>query len=274
MFFGKRTRSILISFLIILVFTGILYLTNNSENRLKVDNVSAQTSAEWYMAGANPERTSYVPDEIRGRLKPVWYKVFEPYLLSRTQIVAANGTLFVATARGLYALNADNGAEKWVYPTELPLGDTPTVFNGVVYIGGMDRKMHAVDANTGQKKWAFSAEAGFQVSPLVVNNTVYAGNRDGYFYAIDAGSGALKWKYKPGGPVVIGAAYKDNTLFFASNDSYAYALNATNGSLVWKSAKLGGGGFYSYFPLIYNDNVIFSGGMNYFVGGLGITTIT
>jgi len=226
------------------------------------------------MAGANPERTSYVPDEIRGRLKPVWYKVFEPYLLSRTQIVAANGTLFVATARGLYALNADNGAEKWVYPTELPLGDTPTVVNGVVYIGGMDRKMHAVDANTGQKKWTFSAEAGFQVSPLVVNNTVYAGNRDGYFYAIDAGSGALKWKYKTGGSVVIGAAYKDNTLFFASNDSYVYALNASSGSLVWKSAKLGGGGFYSYWPVIYNDNVIFSGGMNYFVGGLGITTIT
>ena len=219
------------------------------------------------MAGANPERTSWTTEEVRGRLRPVWYKPIEPYIPQKVQIVAANDTLYISTAKGLYALDAATGSEKWVYPTELPLGHSPTVVNGVAYVGGFDHKIHAIDAFTGRGLWTFEAEAGFDTNPLVVNGMVYAGNRDGYMYAIYAHEspqrGTLAWKYKTGGPIHFSAAYKDNTIYFASNDSYAYALNATTGQLVWKSSKLPGAGFHSWWPVIYQDMVILAGSTNY-----------
>jgi len=41
----------------------------------------------WRMAGANPERTSWVPEEVRGQLKPLWFKPVEPYIQQKVQLV-------------------------------------------------------------------------------------------------------------------------------------------------------------------------------------------
>jgi outer membrane protein assembly factor BamB len=223
------------------------------------------------MAGANPERTSWTPEEVKGNLNPIWYKPFEPYISQRVQIVAVNDVLYIATSKGLYALDAAIGAELWVYPTEQPLGHSPTISNGVAYVGGLDHKLHAVNAQTGQGLWTYTAGAGFQTNPLVVNGIVYAGNRDGAFYAIyaeGANAGQLAWKYQTDGPILYSAAYKDGVVFFASNDSHAYALDALTGQLVWKSPKLPGAGFSSWWPVVYQDRVIFSGSNNYRLGGL------
>jgi hypothetical protein len=242
--------------------------------------ISAQVASEWYMAGANPERTSWTPEEVRGALSPVWYRPIQPFIPPKVQVIAANGLLYLSTARGLYALNANNGDIAWVYPTELPLGHSPTVIDGVVYVGGYDRRIHALEANpdpatlnvdpgTGYRinnrvLWTFEqAQAGFETNPLVVNGRLYAGNRDGYMYALDASTGNLLWKYKTGGPVLFSAAFKDDVIYFASNDAHAYALNAGDGGLVWKSAKLPGAGFHSWWPVVYRDWVILAGSHNY-----------
>jgi hypothetical protein len=220
----------------------------------------------WPMAGANPERTSWTAEAVPGFLDAVWFKPIEPHILPRTQIIAAYNTLYISTANGLYALDAGSGAQKWVYATELPLGHSPTIANGVAYVGGFDRKIHAIDAYTGQGLWTFTAGAGFDTNPLVINGKLYAGNRDGKFYAVyteGANKGQQAWSYTTGGPIHFSAAYKDGTLYFASDDSYAYALNAETGALVWKSAKLPGAGFHSYWPVVYRDVVVFAGSRNY-----------
>jgi len=244
----------------------------------------------WPMVAANPERTSWTPDEVRGQLQVDWYRPIEPFIHPKFQVIAANGLLYISSAKGLYALRADNGDVAWVYPTELPLGHSPTIatINGksIAFVGGFDRKIHAIEANpdsdllpvdqvTGLRVndkvvWTtLEAEAGFETNPLVIDNSVYAGNRDGYFYAFDATSGDLKWKYQTDGPISFSAAYKNGTLYFASNDAHAYAVNASNGTLVWKSEKLPGDGFHTFWPVVYTekltgkDYVIFSGGENY-----------
>ena len=230
------------------------------------DPAATATSAEWPMAGANPQRTSWTPEEVRGQLKPVWYRQIEPYVPQHFQVIAANGMLYISTARGLYALDAATGADRWVFPTELPLGNSPTISGGVAYVGGFDRKLHAIDALTGKPLWAFQAGAGFDTNPLVVNGVVYAGNRDGYMYAISASgsiAGQLVWKYQTGGPIHFSAAYADGVVYFASDDSYAYALSAGNGNLVWRSAQLPGQGFQSWWPVVYQNTVIFGGQTNY-----------
>jgi len=145
------------------------------------------------MLAANPQRTSWVPEEVRGELNVEWYHPIEPYIHYKIQPIAANGKLYVSTARGLYTFSAASGELLWVYPTEQPLGHSPTIatINGksIAFVGGYDRKIHALDANSGEEingYTPFEATAGFETNPLVVNNTIYAGNRDGYFYALDA----------------------------------------------------------------------------------------
>jgi outer membrane protein assembly factor BamB len=211
------------------------------------------------MAGANPARTSAASEGPGGMLSARWIKPIEPYISQKVQLVASGGMIFVATARGLYALDAASGAERWVYATELPLGHSPTVADGIVYVGGFDRQLHALQASTGTLLWTFRGGAGFQTNPLVVDGIVYAGNRDGYLYAVAAGDGSLVWRFQAGGPILFSAAYADGVVYFAANDGYAYALDAAGGSLRWRSEKLPGMGFHSYWPVVYGDYLIVPG---------------
>ncbi|MCA9943487.1 MAG: PQQ-like beta-propeller repeat protein [Anaerolineales bacterium] len=256
----KRILFFLIGFPTLL---GIILL--GQRGGTAVNSVSAGT-AEWPTVAANPQRTSWTPEEVGGQLRPEWYKPFEAFIPPHVQIIAANNTLYISTASGLYAIDSSTGAEKWVYATEFPLGHSPSISNGVAYVGGLDRKIHAVNATTGAGMWTYSGGAGFETNPLIVGDTLYAGNRDGKMYAITISgpnTGQLAWSYQTGGPILYSAAYSNGVIYFASNDSFAYALNATTGSLVWKSAKLPGAGFFSYWPVVYEDKVVFSGSNGY-----------
>ena len=71
--------------------------------------ITDPTEAGWTMAGANPERTSWTPEEVRGTLRPSWYRPIEPYILPRVQVIADYGRLFISTAKGLYVFNAETG---------------------------------------------------------------------------------------------------------------------------------------------------------------------
>lgn len=234
----------------------------------------AQSSADWYMAGANPERTSWVSEEVSGSASVKWYRPIEAYIGAKVQLIAANNMIYVSTARGLYALDADTGDLKWRYDTQMPMGHSPTVIGDTLYVGGFDKKVHAINALTGQRKWVFEGSlAGFDTNPVVANNKVYIGGRDGYFYALNTGNGSVSWRYPaygqdPIGPIMFSAAYKDNILYFAAGDNYAYALNAGSGSLAWKK-KLGGHSYQGYWPVIFQDKVVFASDPGYRVSNPG-----
>ena len=243
--------------LISLFVSAYAPVTKETVAPLAVD-VPAST---WAMSAANPQRTSWVSgasNEVRGNLKVEWYRVFDPYIDNKVQVIASDDKVFVSTSKGLYAFSTADGSQSWVYGTEMPLGNSPTYYNGTLYVGGYDHKIYAVNSSNGQVKtgWTFfEAGAGYETNPLVISDTytgnqpvVLAGNRDGYFYALDGNNGSLKWKYQTGGPIRFSAAYKSGVVYFAADDSYAYAVNVTNGSLVWKSAKFPGAGFDNYWP--------------------------
>jgi len=218
---------------------------------------------DWYTTAANFKRESRTNAQVTGSLSVDWYRPIEAYIDQKTQVIAAQGKIYLATSRGLYVYNASDGAAVWKYDTEMPVY-TPTVVNGVVYFGSFDKKVHALNASNGTQLWEFTgARAGFSASPVVANDKVYIGGRDGYFYALNTNNGSLAWQYpangqNPLGPILISPAYDNNTLFFASQNMKAYALNATTGAKVWESATLPGSQYQSFWPVIYQNWVIFS----------------
>jgi hypothetical protein len=233
------------------------------------------SSSSWPMVAANPQRTSWNSVEVRGTLRPIWYRVIDAYIPPKVQVIAAGGLLYVSTAAGLYAFHADTGATAWVYPTEMPLGNSPTIHGAVAYVAGYDRRVHAINAATGAGIWTFQAGAGFDSNPLVLElngrTLLYLGCRDGKMYAIeDHGSyPSLAWSYATDGPISYSAAYSDGVVYVASDDAHAYALDALTGGLVWQSAKLPGAGFHAWWPVIYQepasgaDLVLLAGSDNY-----------
>ncbi len=197
--------------------------------------VYAQSATEndWPMVAANPQRTSWTAEEVKGELQPEWYRTIEPYVHHKHQVIAADDKVFVSSARGLYAFAAADGAHLWTYGTDLPLGHSPTYADGVLYVGGYDRRIHAVNAGDGTpvSNWSFvEAGAGFETNPLVIDGRVYAGNRDGYFYCLDAKDGSLIWKWRDeadqyaDAPIRHSAAYKDGVLYFGADNARAYAI--------------------------------------------------
>ncbi len=143
----------------------------------------------WFMAGANPQRTSWVAEGVDPRATAnfgvEWYRPIEAYISQHVQLITARGKIYVSTARGLYALEAATGDTAWRFDTELPLGHSPTVVDGTVFVGGLDKRVYALNADTGALLWQFAGAAGgFSANPLVVDGRVMLGSRDGYFYTL------------------------------------------------------------------------------------------
>ena len=196
----------------------------------------------------------YAFDAVTG--KSVWGRPF--FLMTCSGIAAANGLVYAQeTAGGAFALNAATGAIVWQGPN-FGFCNTPTVANGLVYVGSWDGNQHALNAlyalnaKTGATVWTFPTGARVQSTPAVANGVVYFGSDDGHLYAVTAGTGTLLWTFPASGEVTV----SKGTVYLGADK--LYALNAATGQILWTSP-------YTGTPTIAN-------GVLYLVG-LGINAL-
>jgi outer membrane protein assembly factor BamB len=121
------------------------------------------------------------------------------------------------------------------------------------------------DAPALSSPWSFPTGHVIAASPTVVDGVVYVGSWDGYMYAINAQTGAQMWRKFLGqtpptcaGPIGItsSATVQNGVVYVGGGDSYWYALNATNGDILWQvytgdNNGLTGGHYNWSSPLIY-----------------------
>src|SRR5206468_6019675 len=93
-------------------------------------------------------------------------------------------------------------------------------------------------------------DAGFYASPTVVNGVVYIGSNTGVFYALNEATGAVLWQRLLGyttalscgeGHGIVSTAAVANdpvsgtlTAYVGGGDGYLYALNAATGDIVFR----------------------------------------
>jgi outer membrane protein assembly factor BamB len=113
---------------------------------------------------------------------------------------------------------------RWTYTTGNEVS-SPTVSNGVVYVGSEDHKVYALNAFTGAVRWTYTTGDGVDSSPTVSNGVVYVGSADDKVYALDANTGALRWAYTTGNAVVSAPAVS-NGVAYVGSEYKVYALDA------------------------------------------------
>ena len=208
-------------------------------------------AADWPMSACNPQRTYRTEEDIRGPFELVWVRYFtEAYVPHRVEPIVAGGTVYVASSKGVYALDAATGQEKWLFATRCRWATPPRWPEGWSSCRGWTSGSTPWMRPRGKQKWAFEAGAGFFCNPLVVEGTVYVGCLDGNVYAISAADGKRKWTFTTGGPVYFSPAFDDGKIYIGSNDMYGYALDAATGKLVWKTEKLPGKSMNSFWPVV------------------------
>jgi outer membrane protein assembly factor BamB len=57
-------------------------------------------------------------------------------------------------------------------------------------------RINPKNASSLQLAWSFKTGDAVSASPTVVNGVVYVGSWDGYFYALEADTGSLIWKFQ------------------------------------------------------------------------------
>jgi len=136
----------------------------------------------------------------------------------------------------------------WKFSTNGSVISSPSVANGIVYVGSQDKNIYALGAWSGNLIWKFTTQDAQVSSPAIVNGKVYTGGDDGYVYCLDAYTGALNWKTFVNGdlPYTYGSfvlksspTVSDSKVFVGSLDGFMYALDINSGDIVW-SYKTGG----------------------------------
>ncbi len=241
--------------------------------------------------------------------KVIWHRQFCGAFESNGTI-EQNGVLYLAgvdttheSGSGmvsyLYALNETDGSAIWgvQFPTKvipfkkgdpnygsspLDLGviETPTIYNGVIYVVQRTGIVYAFDAKTGGQLWSFNSGrnawassapgtggGGSFVDPSsvqIVNGIAYFSIVDRVF-ALNPQSGQQLWTYSFNDKLDINQdiVIDNGTVYLTTYvpsygvggpaESYVYAFDAQNGSKKWTSTKLAG---YLNAPVASNGHVL------------------
>jgi polyvinyl alcohol dehydrogenase (cytochrome) len=141
---------------------------------------------------------------------------------------------YAPQATAITSSNAASLAEAWHFMPGAPpvkslgyaLNASPTVYDGMIYIGGNNGTFYAIDETTGAVVWqqpigyvhvtkgscksrGITSTATVALDPTTSAPTVYVSSGSGYLYAMDAATGAVTWKSVIHLPIGHSANYYD-----------------------------------------------------------------
>jgi len=174
----------------------------------------------------------------------LWKYTSQAYANNPAAPVYADGTIYYASGKVVYAVDAVQGSLKWRFPADtassLPstVITAPTVAGDTVYVAALDG-LYAFGTADGTKKWFITIPSGVAYSPIVFNNAVYAVGQNNRLYAADPKTGDLLpgiWSVKGkagldmGGDVTSGVSFSNGFLYYVTGNQVLHAIDLTSGS--------------------------------------------
>lgn len=158
--------------------------------------------------------------------------------IESTPAVSSSGdTVYVGSENGsLYAVNTDNGNQRWQFVTGGSLNSSPCVDgSGNVFFGSEDGNIYSLDAG-GLIRWYYPTPDPVFSSPALDPNLgrIYIGANDGWLYTLDSGTGELIWRFLTNGKIVSSPVIAhDGTIYIGSLGKTLFAVNP-DGSERWR----------------------------------------
>lgn len=118
------------------------------------------------------------------------------------------------------------GRLRWVKHTGSVESSPAIGADGTVYFGSFDRHAYALNPEDGSERWRFLTDEAIWGSPAIgPDGTVYIGTLTGRLYAL-SGDGTAKWEYATGAPIFGGPAVgADGTIYVGTSAATFHALN-------------------------------------------------
>ncbi len=163
--------------------------------------------------------TAYAADEVTGEI--LWsYDAKEGP--TNSSVVVEDGVCYFAPEGHFYALDTATGQVLWSYSDDDLIPMTPTVADGLVYVGTYPfprtGEFHALDAATGQTVWSQGPLEEALESLAVVDGVLYAEGQNGLLRALEASSGEDLWELHHEGYLRDGPSYTvaDDVVYLGS----------------------------------------------------------
>jgi outer membrane protein assembly factor BamB len=176
----------------------------------------------------------------------------------RASPAVVGGRVFVGAFDGrIYCFDLATGAPRWRYETAgaaLNSGDfgfdrrsiqsSPSVANGVVYVGARDGFLYALDAASGTLRWRFDHQVSWVISsPAVADGMIYAGSSDGHFVQAVDSTGKELWRAKTDAGVWSSPSVAGSMVYVGDGAGRLHAYDRKTGAERWVFRT--GSGIYS-----------------------------
>lgn len=185
-----------------------------------------------------------------------------------------SGQVFVAYNQHVYALQVENGAERWRFPAE-PQGGFSTfaapqlTSDGQLIVGGYDNKLYSINPETGSQNWVFSGATNrYIASARALSGSIFAPNADYKLYKLSP-DGGLQTTFAAHDPQWSQPATDGSILYLASMDHDLVAIDAQTTDELW---RLDLGGTVVGSPLLAEDGMLYVGTLNQSVVAVDTTS--
>lgn len=172
-----------------------------------------------------------------------------------------DGVVYVGSGDGhLYAID-QSGAELWSVDLGTTIGDSPSVIDGTVYIAADD--LYAFDAETGEKQWQYSHFARHVTRQTVAGGVAFL-TSGADAIAVDIATGEELWDFldPSGASVTSSPLVVDGSVYVGLGAASIFQLDATDGSIQnWHHAETGG--HVNTSPTTDGDRIMFGTDNNY-----------
>jgi outer membrane protein assembly factor BamB len=166
----------------------------------------------------------------------------------RSSPAVAGGRVYAGSYDGrVYCFDLATGARRWHYETEgvtlrsgsygfdrRSIQSSPTVANGVVYVGARDGFLYAIDAGDGRLRWRVDHHVSWIItSPAISGGVVYAGSSDAHFaQALDTAGNEL-WRFDAQTPVWSSPSVAGDIVYFGDGAGRLHAVDRRTGKEHW-----------------------------------------
>jgi outer membrane protein assembly factor BamB len=123
----------------------------------------------------------------------------------------------------------------WTFEAGAPIGSSPLVVDGVVFVGSDDGVIHALTLDTGAERWQAKLGADATASPLIAGGLLVIGDSAGTVHALDVADGSARWTLATDGPVSGAAASDGIVAVVGTTTGSAYAIDVVSGGVRWKT---------------------------------------